>query len=225
MDARDFNRWYIHFGACFPDTANWLESLPNANEVKGVWRDALSDVKAEDAKEVTLRMVRGDIEQIQNYDREKTPSIIRKHAAAIVKERAQSIPVRQPSFHDAYHCRWCRDTGFAYVWSIAAMRLAIDGGDVTTLNDRQALVMARCSCVMGYPRGVLPNDAKPNDKHVERTPRVGECKHLLPIIGLNHFSEENLKRLHNKATQYRESAELRDARPEFDEWNQQGAAL
>lgn len=214
MDARDFNRWLVYHGTRFPDTAHWIESLPSVAEVKASWREALADVPLEDAKRVTDAILKGDIPQIENYARERIPSIVREHARAMQRARIEALPARPQTWRDAYRCHLCRDTGFAYVWSVKAMRLmraAIERGEdgvreVSALGDRGALCAARCKCKLGERRDP--------SKHA---PRLGEYRPLLavPSMVCNRPDEIAQLREHVENACYaRESA--------FDEWNAQG---
>jgi hypothetical protein len=95
MIQADFETWLDEYCLAFPETAAWLNQLGRPELVLSFWEDALEDVDFQDARQVIKRMVRGDDDPVQAFDRDKTPAIVRKYAIAERKRR--NIATKAPT--------------------------------------------------------------------------------------------------------------------------------
>lgn len=97
MNRSEFNRWWTDYANRFPDTAKWLQSLPNRSEVLSVWLDALASTDVMDALEVNRQLSRGELERWKTsggfHEREETPAMIRKFAYCVKSRR---LPQQEP---------------------------------------------------------------------------------------------------------------------------------
>ena len=92
MNKPEFNKWWLDYSTRFPDTGEWMNKQPAANEVLTVWQEALINVELSDALEVNRRLTRGDDEHWPAYEREETPAKIRKLAWNLKQERRKFEP-------------------------------------------------------------------------------------------------------------------------------------
>jgi hypothetical protein len=194
--------------------------LSRPKETLEAWEHALHDVSFADAKEVLASMVRGDLDAVAAYDREKFAAIVRKHAMELHARATLKLPARTETWKDAVKCLKCIDTGFVSVWSRAAMERAKAGQPLDDLQPSFRRCMIRCSCARGFPRGMLARDVRDGDKPkmVERVPRMGEvfaieCPHADVTSGaaIERFNAEVAAAMNRRDERY----------GGFGEWNNQ----
>lgn len=89
MNQAEFNSWWAEFGAKFPAIGEWHSKLPNAKAVIDDWRTELTAVDLADAREVTARMVRREIDRVGPFpeDRQDTARLVAAAAKRISIER------------------------------------------------------------------------------------------------------------------------------------------
>lgn len=97
MTVDEFDTWLAEYCTAYPDTAAWMNASGDPGAVASLWAEALDDVDLQDARAVIKRMMRGDDDYVQAYDRDKTAAIVRRHAIEarrrrLVSERAPTPP-------------------------------------------------------------------------------------------------------------------------------------
>ncbi len=89
MTKAEFNIWRKEFFAAFPALANWVAKLPDISGTLATWAITLDDIPIGVARAVTRRMLKGDLQPIDKWERESTALTVRGHAMRMLEIRRQ----------------------------------------------------------------------------------------------------------------------------------------
>lgn len=235
MKRNEFSQWWSDFKLRFSDTAQWVGRDRDEDqqlELLRVWADVLSDVDLADAIEVNAQIQRGQILLGDDgklrigfpaYDRENAPAIVRKHAMAMRSSRAFQGPARTETWRDAVNCLSCGDSGFRPVWTNRAIAHMREHHDLTSYGGVR-LVLARCDCERGYPRGPERGSGQPGDRRVEIVPRFDD-RGFCPVFDWDTKSPDALQRLTQWIADYQDRRLEKAYAGDFESFNRDGGHI
>lgn len=87
MTRREFDKWAEEWFTAFPDSQAWLNKLPNPAGTLETWFKCLSRCCYADVAEATARIIMGDLQSVEAYQREQTALHIRAYAGRITDDR------------------------------------------------------------------------------------------------------------------------------------------
>ena len=156
MNAEEVSEFLRHHKALHPDFAAWSSELETESKqaMVAAWSKTFADVSLESAKEVSERMLAGELEELKPWDFKKLAGFVRRNA------RQQSVfrlsgwdnkTGREPT----YHCHYCRDTGYREVFHPNSVKAVAGGLDVNDEKVAKRLHTCALLCDCRAGKGIL----------------------------------------------------------------------
>lgn len=81
MTREEFTSWLTEYKAAFPQTGKWIDELPARKATLGLWYETtFVNLELCDCQAVTRRMLKGDDEPGEAYERDQLPQMIASYA-------------------------------------------------------------------------------------------------------------------------------------------------
>lgn len=88
MTRDEFKLWLDEYGAAFPQTGKWIAELPARKATLGLWYETtFVNLELCDCQTVTRRMLKGEDQPGEAYERDQLPQLISEYATAAKHRR------------------------------------------------------------------------------------------------------------------------------------------
>lgn len=125
MTDDEFDRWIESHADTFGDGClRYLESAAAAEN----WKRILGSFDVQHATEATTKLLAGELGEWRAFN--DHPRMIRLHCTQRNAERARIAKAAPATYQRAYRCLTCRDSGWAWVWSIKSIMAVLEGKPV-----------------------------------------------------------------------------------------------
>lgn len=102
MTRDEFSNWIAEYSAAFPQTGKWIAELPARKATLGLWYETtFVNLELCDCQAVTRRMLKGEDQPGEAYERDQLPQLIAGYAAAARNRRLHKPTNFVPEYIEA----------------------------------------------------------------------------------------------------------------------------
>lgn len=181
MRTDEVSEWILYHAKSMSGFGVWL-STQDFDHIVSLWERPLSGVSIDDAREITHRMVAGEIARPFADD---TAAVVRREASKL-RDQRQYRDQEEIRSQRGLECGLCRATGLVTIWHPLVVRSIIEGVDTFrhpstreifhALNRdgslKQDTLVCACRCSLG-------------DRFANQT----RMKHGVPLPAMQRFGE------------------------------------